>query len=39
MKKIAILTAAVMVLLIASGCVTMIPEKNYQAVAKPKTCK
>jgi ABC-type Zn uptake system ZnuABC Zn-binding protein ZnuA len=38
MKKIAILMAAVMVMLIAAGCVTTTPEKNYQAVAKPKSC-
>jgi PBP1b-binding outer membrane lipoprotein LpoB len=38
MKKIAILIAAAMVLMIAAGCVTTTPEKNYQAVAKPKSC-
>lgn len=39
MKKIAILMAAVMVMLFAAGCVTTTPEKNYQAVVKPKSCK
>jgi len=39
MKKIAILVAAMMVLVMAAGCATTIPQKNIPAVVKPKPCK
>lgn len=39
MKNIVILIAAAMVLVMAVGCTTTIPQKNIPAVVKPKTCK
>jgi hypothetical protein len=38
MKKIVILVAVTMVMAIAAGCVTTIPQKNIPAVVKPKAC-
>lgn len=40
MKRIAKLVAAVMVLIMAVGCVTTFPEKNYYTnLKKIKACK
>lgn len=38
MKKIAMLVAAMMVMIMAAGCVTTIPQKDIPAVVKPKAC-
>lgn len=39
MKHIAILVAATMLLAMAAGCATTIPQKTVPAVVKPKACR
>jgi hypothetical protein len=40
MKRITMLIAAIMVLALAVGCVTTVPEKNYYtSIKKNKSCK